>query len=55
MHELNVDKFLKIAKKYSKIEKLTLDILQEFTNKIIFHHCEEIKIYYKNKTWNYHI
>ena len=55
MHELNADEFLKIVKKYSEVEELTLDILQEFIDKIIIHHHEEImgetiqkiEIYYK--------
>ena len=40
-HELNADGFLKIVRKYSKIEELTLDILQEFIDKIVVHHREE--------------
>ena len=54
-HELNADGFLKIVRKYSKIEELTLDILQGFIDKIVVHHREEvcgekvkkIEIYYK--------
>lgn len=54
-HELNADGFLKIVRKYSEIEKLTLDILHEFIDKIVVHHREEImgeiiqkvEIYYK--------
>ena len=54
-HELNTDGFLKIVRKYSEIEELTLDILQEFIDKIVVHHREEvcgekvqkIEIYYK--------
>ncbi len=54
-HELNADGFLKIVRKYSEVEELTLDILQEFIDKIIIHHREEImgetiqkiEIYYK--------
>ena len=54
-HELNADGFLKIVRKYSEIEELTLDILQEFIDKIVVHHREkvmgetiqEIEIYYK--------
>ncbi len=54
-HELNADGFLQIVRKYSEIEKLTLDILQEFIDKIVVHHREEImgetvqkiEIYYK--------
>lgn len=53
--ELNADGFLKIVRKYSEVEELTLDILQEFIDKIIIHHREEImgetiqkiEIYYK--------
>lgn len=55
MHELNADGFLKIVRKYSEVEELTLDILQEFIDKIVVHHREEImgetiqqiEIYYK--------
>ena len=54
-HELNANGFLKIVRKYSDIEELTLDILQEFIDKIVVHHREEImgetiqkiKIYYR--------
>lgn len=54
-HELNADGFLKIVRKYSEIEELTLDILQEFIDKIVVYHREEImgetiqkvNIYYK--------
>lgn len=54
-HELNADGFLKIVRKYSEVEELTLDILQEFIDKTIIHHREEImgetiqkiEIYYK--------
>lgn len=54
-HELNADGFLKIVRKYSEVEELTLDILQEFIDKIVVHHREEImgetiqkiEIYYK--------
>ena len=54
-HELNADGFLKIVRKYSQIEELTLDILQEFIDKIGVYHREEIfgekvqkiEIYYK--------
>ena len=42
MHELNADGFLKIIRKYSKVEELTLDVLQEFVDKIVVHHREEI-------------
>ena len=41
-HELNADGFLKIVRKYSEIEELTLDILQEFIDKIVVHHREEV-------------
>ena len=37
-HELNANGFLKIVRKYSEVEELTLDILQEFIDKIIIHH-----------------
>ncbi len=54
-HQLNADGFLKIVRKYSEVEALTLDILQEFIDKIIIHHRKEImgetiqkiEIYYK--------
>lgn len=54
-HELNANGFLKIVRKYSDIEELTLDILQEFIDKIVVYHREEImgetiqkiEIYYK--------
>ena len=54
-HELNAEGFLKIVRKYSEIEELTLDILHEFIDKIIVHHREEVfgetvqqvEIYYK--------
>ena len=54
-HELNAEGFLKIVRKYSEIEELTLDILQGFIDKIVVHHREEImgettqkvEIYYK--------
>ena len=41
-HELNAEGFLKIVRKYSDVEELTLDILQEFIDKIVVHHREEI-------------
>ena len=41
-HELNTDGFLKIVRKYSEIQELTLDILQEFIDKIVVHHREEV-------------
>lgn len=41
-HELNANGFLKIVRKYSDIEELTLDILQEFIDKIVVYHREEI-------------
>ena len=55
MHELNADGFLKIVRKYSEVEDLSLDILQEFIDKIVVHHREKvmgetiqkIEIYYK--------
>lgn len=34
-HELNVNSFLDIVKKYSQVENLTIDILNEFIDKII--------------------
>lgn len=41
-HELNANGFLNIVKKYFDIEELTFDILQEFIDKIVVHHREEI-------------
>lgn len=54
-HELNVDGFLQIVRKYENIEKLTLEILHEFIDKIVVHHKEiidgetkqQVEIYYK--------
>lgn len=54
-HELDVNGFLDIVKKYSQIENLTIDILNEFIDKIIVHHREtingmttqKIEIFYK--------
>ncbi len=54
-HELDINGFLDIVKKYSQIENLTVDILNEFIDKIIVHHRENIRgettqkieIYYK--------
>lgn len=54
-HELNADGFLKIVRKYSEIEELALDVLQEFIDKIVVYHREKImgetiqkvEIYYK--------
>lgn len=54
-HELDVNSFLDIVKKYSEIEELTIDILNEFIDTIIVYHREtiggmatqEIKIFYK--------
>lgn len=54
-HELDVNGFLDIIKKYSQIENLTIDILNEFIDKIIVHHREvingittqKIEIFYK--------
>ena len=42
-HELDVNGFLDIVKKYSQIENLTVDILNEFIDKIIVHHRENIR------------
>lgn len=41
-HELDADGFLKIVRKYSQIEELTSEILQEFIDKIVVHNREEI-------------
>lgn len=54
-HELNVDGFLQIVRKYEDIEKLTIEILHEFIDKIVVHHKEiidgetkqQVEIYYK--------
>ncbi len=54
-HELDVDSFLDIVKKYSQIETLSVDILSEFIDKIIVYHLEtidgmtsqKIEIFYK--------
>ena len=54
-HELEGNGFLDIIKKYSQIENLTIDILNEFIDKIIVHHREvingittqKIEIFYK--------
>lgn len=54
-HELDVNGFLDIVKKYSEIEKLSVQILNEFIDKIIVHHREtvggmtsqKIEIFYK--------
>ncbi len=41
-HELNVDSFLDIVKNYSEIPNLTIDILNEFIDKIVVYHSETI-------------
>ena len=54
-HELDVDSFLDIVKKHSQIETLSVDILNEFIDKIIVYHREtidgmasqKIEIFYK--------
>ncbi|BED92988.1 MAG: recombinase family protein [Candidatus Paraimprobicoccus trichonymphae] len=54
-HEMNSNEFLKIVRRYSEIENLTLKILQEFIDKIVVYHRNEEKgvttqkvdIYYK--------
>ena len=54
-HELDVDGFLEIVKKYSEVEKLSVQILNEFVDKIIVHHRKEsggmttqkVEIFYK--------
>lgn len=54
-HELNVDLFIKIVRKYSDVKELTHEILHEFIDKIVVHHREQIygqtvqkvEIYYK--------
>lgn len=52
---MNADGFLEIVKRYSDITELSLEILNEFIDKIVVHHREEInyikqqrvEIYYK--------
>ncbi|MFI3324671.1 MAG: DUF4368 domain-containing protein, partial [Clostridia bacterium] len=54
-HEMNAEGFLSLVRKYTDIEKVTPKILQEFIDKIVVHHREEIdgiktqkvEIYYK--------
>lgn len=54
-HELSVDLFIKIVRKYSDVKKLTHEILHEFIDKIVVHHRKQIygqtvqrvEIYYK--------
>lgn len=54
-HEMNAEGFLNLVRKYTDIEKVTPKILQEFIDKIVVHHREEIdgiktqkvEIYYK--------
>ena len=41
-HQFNADGFLKIVRKYSEVEELTLGILQEFIDKIVVYHREKI-------------
>ena len=41
-HELDVYGFLQIVKKYSEVEQLSIEILNEFIDKIIVHHREEL-------------
>ncbi len=54
-HEMNAEGFLNLVRKYTDIEKVTPKILQEFIDKIVVYHREEIdgiktqkvEIYYK--------
>ena len=54
-HEMNADGLLKVVRKYSNFEELSLEILQEFIDKIVVEHREKIhgeiiqnvEIYYK--------
>lgn len=54
-HELDVNGFLDIVKKYSEVEELTIEILNEFIDKIVVYHREtidgmtsqKIEIFYK--------
>ncbi len=41
-HELDVDGFLEIVKKYSEVENLSIEILNGFIDKIIVYHREEL-------------
>ena len=41
-HEMNADGFLQIVRKYENFEELSLEILQEFIDKIVVHHRENI-------------
>lgn len=54
-HEMNANGFLQIVKKYTEITEVTLEILNEFIDKIVVHHREQlfgetvqkVEIYYK--------
>jgi hypothetical protein len=41
-HEMNADGFLRTVRKYEEINELTLEILQEFIDKIVVYHRENI-------------
>lgn len=41
-HELDVNGFLQIVKKYAEVENLSIEILNEFIDKIVVHHREEL-------------
>ena len=41
-HEINADGFLHLVRKYTDIQELTLEILQEFIDKIVVHHKEQV-------------
>lgn len=41
-HEMNAEKFLTLVRKYTVVETLTREILQEFIDKIIVHHKEKV-------------
>jgi hypothetical protein len=42
-HKMNADGFLRIVRKYEEINELTLEILQEFIDKIVVYHRENIR------------
>lgn len=41
-HEMNADGFLKLVRKYTRIEELTPQILREFVDRIVVHHKEQL-------------
>lgn len=54
-HEMNAEGFLQLVRKYTDMTEITLDILNEFVDKIVVHHREllfgetvqKVEIYYK--------